>query len=221
MLIIGNDVGRRHSDHGRLHPGAGGGVQETADGRRDPPSAHRHVFPLRAGGRLLPLGLHGRRQRRLFRHPHEVGHHHLAENAGRRLDRGQALPRARHLLRRDLSRLDPERRAARLHQRRRAAAHARRRRRRHRHQVSVARGFACRRHAGLGRHGAHLPRSLRLRARHQAMQGVQPDGQEPGGLCRGDGEAPWHRGAGGRQPARGATRRRHRLVGHRQHEARL
>ena len=54
----------------------------------------------------------------------------------RQLDRGEILPRARHLLRHHLPGLDPQRRAARLHQRRRAAAHAGRRRRRHRRQIS-------------------------------------------------------------------------------------
>ena len=139
------------------------------------------------------------RQRRLLRHPHEVRHHDLAEGCRRQLDRGKILPGARHLLRRDLSRFDTQRRAAGLHQRRRAAAHARRRRRRHRRQISGARGYPRRRHARLRRHGAHLPRSVQVRARHPPMQGLQPERRAPRSFRRGDVAPAQHGGARGRQ----------------------
>ena len=160
-------------------------------------------FPCERAGRLFPLGHHGRRQRRLFRHPHEVRHHHLAEGRERQLDRGEILPRARHLLRPHLPGLDPQRRAARLHQRRRAAALPRRRRRRHRGEISRARGHPRRRHARLRRHGAHVPRRLQVRARHPAVQGLQPDAGAPRGLRRGD-----ERGASTSRCARSTIRAR-------------
>ena len=52
-----------------------------------------------------------------------------------------------------------------------------------------------RRHARLGRHGPHLSRSVPMRARRAPVQGVQPDGGAPRGLCRGDVAAPQHRGS--------------------------
>ena len=103
----------------------------------------------------LSMGHHGGRQRRLFRDPHEVGlitsRKTPAATGPRRNTAGPGL------LRPHPADLHAQCRAARLHQRRRAAAHAGRRRRRHRRQMHLARRFRRGRHARLGRHGArHL-----------------------------------------------------------------
>jgi ornithine cyclodeaminase/alanine dehydrogenase-like protein (mu-crystallin family) len=45
-----------------------------------------------------------------------------------------------------------------------------RRRRGHRREISFARGFAYRRHAWLGRHGAYIPGSIPVRSRHTTLQ---------------------------------------------------
>jgi hypothetical protein len=45
----------------------------------------------------------------------------------------------------------------------------------HWRQIPGARGFARRRHARFRRYGAHVPRSVRLRARHPRVPHLQPE----------------------------------------------
>ena len=132
MLMIDNDVVKRVLTMRECIEAQERAFARHADRRLGVAPAPRHVRAVQSRGRLLPLGLGRRCERRRARGAAQVRHHDLAGRPGRHAHREQILHAARHLLRPRAAVQHAGRRAARHHQRRPPPAHARRRVRRHR-----------------------------------------------------------------------------------------